>query len=269
MKMFVGLVAGAFLAAGALRFLGGAFQRQQTFYPLREREESMLAEAPEKGMEPWLANGLRIGWRVAGPPGGHPALYLHGNGGNGLSNCDFAKLLHGADPSLDVYVLEYPGYGSRRGKPSEETFVRAAQEALAALPKNEKPLVIGYSLGTAVASQIAKAAPDKIAGLFLVAPFDSLESLAKLRFPFFPVGLLLADTFDSSDALSGYAGRCAIFVAGEDRTTPPESARRLYAAQNGPKRIWEFPGAGHGDLPDLVPPRTWAEALAFASGRAD
>lgn len=266
MKIAITLILAAVVLAWAAKFWGAALQRHLTYYPKRAAESELLALAASSRFEPWRAGSELIGWKRPGTGGGPSALVFHGNSGYALHRDDLAATLESARPDLDVYVLEYPGYGARDGSPSEPAFLAAALEAIAAIPGNPKPVIVGESLGTAVACQVARAVPERISGILLVTPFDSLAGVGKVHYPYLPARLLMADRFDSVAALSTYDGPSVIFLAGDDTITPPELGRRLHAAHRGPKRIREFPGAGHNDLPFAAPAAEWRAALDFALG---
>src|ERR1700677_339820 len=99
----------------------------------------------------------------------------HGNGGQAAGR-DYVLRRMSKEDSL--YVLEYPGYGSREGSPSLESINRAASEAYQLLRSqhpNTPVCVLGESIGSGPACALAleKIPPDKIV---LVVPFDTLAS---------------------------------------------------------------------------------------------
>jgi hypothetical protein len=69
-----------------------------------------------------------------------------------------------------VFVVEYPGYADRSGKPTERTLEASADEAFRSLTTNSPIYLVGESLGTGVASYLAGRYPDKVAGVALLAP---------------------------------------------------------------------------------------------------
>ena len=87
-----------------------------------------------------------------------------------------------AFPDHALYLLHYPGYGGAPGKPSEAAI---AADALALFdrvaPQHPRVVVIGRSLGSGVAVQVASARP--VARLVLVTPYDSLEEIAAKHVP--------------------------------------------------------------------------------------
>jgi hypothetical protein len=146
-----------------------------------------------------------------------------------------------------LYVLEYPGYGSREGSPSRESMNQAASDAyriLRARNPNTPVCVLGESIGSGPACALAqeKVAPDKIV---LMVPFDSLLKVASKQFFFLPVRLMLRDAWDNVEALKGYTGPIDIFAATADGIIPIAHARAL-ARQVPTAHFIEFFG-GHND----------------------
>jgi pimeloyl-ACP methyl ester carboxylesterase len=160
---------------------------------------------------------------------------------------------------VNLYLLEYPGYGERSGTPSERSLVNAAVAAVDLLA--ERPThslwLLGESLGSGVASAAAGLRPHRVDGIVLVTPFDSLVGAAQFHYPWIPVGWLMRHRLDSTENLRAFPGPVAIVIAGEDRTTPPILGKKLAASIDSAVRIWEAPGAGHNDTDLLF--RPWPE----------
>jgi len=146
-----------------------------------------------------------------------------------------------------VFILEYPGYGSREGVPSKEAFYRAAKEAYLLLRETypHTPVcVAGESIGTGPASSLSSLSqpPDK---LVLIVPFDKLSLVAKDQFPSFLVDLILKDDWDNVEALSRHIGPVDIFGAEADTIIPVGHAKALAAVI--PRAKMEIIGGGHND----------------------
>jgi hypothetical protein len=190
-------------------------------------------------------------------------MVIHGNAGDALGRVDYLPVLEAA--GFEGVLLEYPGYGPRPGRPSERALVADGRAALWQL-KAEGPgpvLLLGESLGSGVAVQVASRGPGSVAGLLLVTPFARLTEVAAHHYPFLPMRLLLRDRWDSLGAIGGYAGPVAILVAGRDEVVGAAQGRRLAGAVTGPVQLREVPWAGHNGLP-LAPGRApWPELLAF------
>jgi pimeloyl-ACP methyl ester carboxylesterase len=161
-----------------------------------------------------------------------------------------------------VFILEFPGYADRPGKPTERSLEASAVEGLEALAANTPTYLVGESLGTGVAAYLAGRYPDRISGVALLAPYNRLVDLAQAHMPILPVTLLLVDRFPAQDYLRSYHGPVASLVAGKDQVIPERFGRRLHEGYAGPKRLWEFPEGDHGTVM-LQPPRVWKEIIDF------
>jgi pimeloyl-ACP methyl ester carboxylesterase len=236
------------------------------YYPTRPSVEEESRTASRNRLVPWEINGEKVGWIRQGRPG-PPVVVFHGNAGNAADRGYLADLIETAafPKKPAVYLFQYPGYGSRDGKPSEKAIMKAAQEAINALvQQNGEPvIVIGESLGTGVASGIAALLPEKVAGLLLLAPFNSLPAAAAHHYPWLPVGWLLRDRFDSVSALKNYHGPVVFVVAEQDEILPPKLGLNLYSSYQGPKLLVKAPGAGHNDLLFHISNTRWQEAWEF------
>src|SRR6185312_8903200 len=144
------------------------------------------------------SHGAPIGWKRPSPvqPAQGQVLITHGNAGCAFQCAHYVDAIQPIAP-LDVYIVEYPGYENRPGSPTEHTLYAAADEALNLLPKNRPIYLVGESLGTGVATYLAGKHPSQIAGAVLLAPYNSLVSVAQAHMMILPVGVLLADRFPS------------------------------------------------------------------------
>jgi pimeloyl-ACP methyl ester carboxylesterase len=163
---------------------------------------------------------------------------------------------------MDFYLLEYPGYGGRPGAPGQKKILRAAEEALKNIPCDCAVFVIAESLGTGVAAYLAGEHPDRIEGVLLIAPYNSMTAVAKKHLPLFPVRWMLRDKYPASAWLSRYRGRVAVLLAGRDQVVPTELGRALFDNYPGPKKLWLEPDLGHNDL-HMPGPHVWKEVVAF------
>ena len=180
-------------------------QRDLIYVPTKLTPEFAEGAAAKVGFIPWRnAAGQLMGWKL--PANFKPAgsvLIVHGNAGWAMNRAYMAKPIHAAAP-LDVYILEYPGFGAREGSPGEASLLAAADEAFENLPKNLPAYVVSESLGTGVASHLAQKYPSTVAGLALFVPFDKLASVAENHVPFIPAYFLLWDRFDPAAWLKDY-----------------------------------------------------------------
>ena len=239
-------------------------QRQMIYHPPEYSTAAVDAAAQSSRLERWKdASGNPIGMKRLSPkqPSDGQVMIVYGNGSCATSCAHYADQLQPA-AALDVYILEYPGYADRPGKPSQKNLFQAADEAFQSLPTNQPTYLLGESLGTGVASHLAGTFSNKVAGVVLFAPYNSLTAVAQYHEPFLPVWLLLLDRYPSQDFLRSYLGPVGILVAGKDLTVPEKFGRRLYDSYQGPKQLWEFPSDNHGSVMGR-PPDFWKEVIAF------
>jgi uncharacterized protein len=147
---------------------------------------------------------------------------------------------------LGVMAIDYRGYGSSTGSPSELGFradARAAFDFIRAAAPASKIAVFGESLGTGIAVALARERP--VAGVLLNARYASVLRLFELRGPPLPYQWLLTDQFNSEALIGGIGVPVMILHGTADNNVPLAEARRLYAAAREPKSMIEVEGAGH------------------------
>ena len=217
------------------------FQRQLIYFPTHEDSAGM---AKALSLNPWLLQGEVIGYARQVPMPKRIWLMLHGNGGQAIDRA-YALPSFSADDS--VFILEYPGYGGRPGSPSKDAFNTAAKagyEQLRQIYPHLEVNLLAESLGSGVACYLATLPrpPDRIA---LVVPFDQLTALTQEKFRFLPIGLMLFDRWNNSEALAVYPGRVDIYGATDDIIIPIHHAKSLADAVKG-SRFHAIPG-GHNE----------------------
>jgi pimeloyl-ACP methyl ester carboxylesterase len=223
------------------------------------------------GLQVWRDNaGEAIGWKSPGDTNArYRMLVLHGNAGYALNRGYFVTGLRAQGRQWDVFLFEYPGYGARKGTPSEANFKAAATQALESLlATDSRPVfIIGESLGSGVASFLASTLPNKVAGLLLITPFSSLTDVAAYHYPFLPVRTLLCERYDSREALSHYNGPVAFLLAGRDEVVTSELGQQLYESYSGPKWLHVEAHAGHNNLPYDPAAPWWGEVSTFLTSQ--
>ncbi len=224
-------------------------QRKLIFVPTRFSADAAEQVARNEGLMPWRNSaGEVIGWRQpAQTDATASVLVLHGNAGSAVHRGYIAGPIHAAAP-VDVFVLEYPGYGARPGSPSMRSFVAAAEEALAMLPTNRPLYLVAESIGTGVAAHLARTHGTAVSGLLCFAPYDDLASVGQSQMPILPVKWLLRDRFRPAEWLKDYRGPIKIVLAERDTIIPTRFGQRLHDRLLGPKSLEIIPGVGHNDI---------------------
>lgn len=185
------------------------------------------------------------GWVVnRGQP--DPILYFGGNAERIEANRDdFARMF----PGRSVYLVAYRGYGASTGEPSEATLVPdalAVFDHVQTLHRGQRVAVIGRSLGSGIASQVAAQRP--VERLALVTPFDSMIGAAKAHYPIFPVDWLLDERYESAKALRTFRRPVLIVHGGRDEIVPEQSTQRLIGMLPVPPNVVRVGDADHNDI---------------------
>jgi pimeloyl-ACP methyl ester carboxylesterase len=239
-------------------------QRRMIYFPPSVNPAEVEQYAASQNLTRWTdPHGTPIGWKrlSATQPAQAQVLITHGNACCAFECGHFADAVQQV-ASLDVYIVEYPGYENRPGKPTERGLYAAADEAVELLPTNRPTDLVGESLGTGVAAYLAGKHPTEIAGVVLFAPYNSLVDVGQAHMVILPVGLMLVDRYPSTEHLRTYHGPVAMLTGGHDWVVLEKFGLRLYDSYDGPKRLWEFPKGNHGTVM-LQPPEIWKQILNF------
>lgn len=196
------------------------------------------------------SDGKRIhGWFHPVPESPSVLLWFHGNAGNLADRMDHLQIL--SLLGVNVFAIDYRGYGKSEGSPDEEGIYRDADAAYRFLTEKKgfapaRIIVYGISLGSAVAMDLA--VRKRCAGLILSAPFTSAREMTRrmFRIPFleyFP-----RTRFDNLRKIAQIRVPVLILHGTQDDLVPFEMGKRLFEAANEPKTFFPVEGAGHNDI---------------------
>ncbi len=243
MRRWASRILGA-LALAYAAMVGGLYAVQdRLIYPAPQTRH---APAPGFAAETLTTDdglALQAHWRA--PTEGRQSIaFFHGNGG---SLALAAQETQGfAAEGYGVLLVEYRGYGGNPGSPSEDGFYRDGRAAMAFLAKQgivpARTVIVGHSLGTGTASQMAQEfAP---AALILLAPFTSLPDAAAEAMPFVPAHWLVRGRFDNLAKVPGLELPVLILHGTADRVVPFTLGERL--AKAAPRATFRaVAGSGH------------------------
>ena len=178
-------------------------------------------------------------------PGTPLVLYF---GGNAEDVSQALPMLQQGFPDAAIHAMHYRGYGGSSGSPTEASLI---SDALALYDGTSSQaneiIVIGRSLGSGVAVQLAAARP--VQRLVLITPYDSIGGLAARMFPAFPVRLLLRDHYDSWRHATRISAPTTLIIAGRDEVIPNASSLRLlHEFRPGVAQAVTIADADHNDV---------------------
>ena len=227
-------------------------QRYLQYFPSHED----VARQGTETFQPFLSStGEFLGYVKTSENTRKTLLFFHGNGGEAIHR-NWVRLLDRND-EMNIILAEYPGYGGREGKPTEEALFAAGVEAFdAAEAQFGLPiLVVGESLGTGVASYVVSKRPA--VGLALIAPFTSAVDVASKVYWFLPVRWMMSDPFDSVSHLKNVKIPLRIVQGTNDEVIPISLGRKLLELYSGDDKAFEeVPHFGHNDIASAILNRT-------------
>ena len=254
-------------AAVALGICAAAWwgQERLIFFPQPLRSTANMP-ARAQPLEVTAADGTKLrGWIVRGATAPAPTLiYFGGNAEEASWILSEARW----PPQWALVAVNYRGYGASEGEPGEHALTSDAQTIYDALAQRadvdaRRIVVLGRSLGTAIAVQLAAARP--VAGVVLASPFDSLAAIGRRHYPWLPVSLLLRHRFDAASAAVGNRMPLHVIVGDADTIIPPAHSRALFDAWAGPKTWQVIAGADHNNLAAFD--AFWDGIVRFLSAR--
>ncbi len=183
------------------------------------------------------------GWFFANKKARSTLLFLHGNAGN-ISH-RFEKVSWFYDLGLNIFIIDYRGYGKSEGVPSEQGVYKDAQAAFDyLLMRNDvhPRKIIGYgaSLGGAVAVDLATKC--ELAALIIDSSFSSMQDMVKTIYPFLP-GFLLESKMDSFSKVKTLKIPKLFIHSAEDEIVPFDLGEKLFEAACPPKEFLQISGS--------------------------
>ena len=156
------------------------------------------------------------------------------------------------ETALEVWGVNYPGFGRSEGSATLDGVARAAEVAYAEAKKRGLPIfVMGTSMGTTAALHLA--AEHEVAGVVLQNP-PPLPELIRGRYGWWNLWLLAAplswsvpSSIDSIANAKRIKAPTVVVSSQDDEVVPFEYQTDVFDACAGPKARIVVPGAHHND----------------------
>jgi hypothetical protein len=178
-------------------------------------------------------------------------VYFHGNAEN-LETLKQSQQL-AAFQQMDVHLLaiDYPGYGLSGGSPNEQSLRSTADAAVAYAQQQfpENPLILmGWSLGAAVALVTAAEHPAAVDGVIALSPWSSLPEAAADHYPQWLVGLIIKEQYNVMEAAKKITCPVLLVHGEQDELIPAAHSERIAVTLKGIVQYMRVFEAGHSDL---------------------
>nr|WP_314999033.1 alpha/beta fold hydrolase [uncultured Campylobacter sp.] len=174
------------------------------------------------------------------------AIFFHGNAGNLQGWGGYARFF--TDLGYDFYLFDYRGYGKSDGEISSQEQLYADADAMMQAVLREydagEVAAVGYSVGSGLAARAAQKYGAKL--LVLIAPYFSLEELAREKIPFVPK-FLIKYKIPTFEFVGGFGGPVTIFHGEHDELIGVDNSRRLFKFLKPGDKIYKL-NAGHNDI---------------------
>jgi alpha-beta hydrolase superfamily lysophospholipase len=176
-------------------------------------------------------------------------FYFHGNAGNLSTWGEVAKTY--TDLNYDVFIIDYRSYGKSEGKINEQKQLfednQIAYNELKNKYAENKIIVLGYSIGTGLASKLASTNNPKL--LILQAPYYNLTDMMKQRFSFIPT-FILKYKFATNEYLKNCKMPVVIFHGNSDEVIYYGSSLKLKEEFKKKDTLITLNGQGHNGMTD-------------------
>ncbi|MFC1667361.1 alpha/beta hydrolase [Candidatus Omnitrophota bacterium] len=213
-------------------------ERRTLYFPMKEIE-FIPKEAGLSYEDVYLntEDGARLnGWFIPAGDSRFTILFFHGNAGNISHRMEKILILNKL--ALDVFIVDYRGYGRSNGRPSEMGLYKDAQAAYNYLVSerrvsSEHIILYGESLGGAVAVDLAGAKTVK--ALITECAFSSTHDVARAVYPFLPA-FFVSSKFDSVKKIKNIKIPKLIIHSQNDEIIPFEQSIKLFKMSPEPKK---------------------------------
>ncbi|HOJ51344.1 MAG TPA: alpha/beta fold hydrolase [Syntrophales bacterium] len=226
---------------------------RRLFYPRREGKGS---EATAQSVFIPVEEGVDVGGYIYETDRPRAEIvFFHGNGEIAADYDDIAPLF--TTRGIGFFVFDYRGYGRSGGFPTVSlmlsdahrifSWVKARRESQA----TSGPLIVmGRSLGSASALELAAHYPDDIHGLIVESGFARTGPLLRLLgIDLHRIGFREEEGLRQLEKIAAFKRPTLIIHAQYDSLIPIAEGRRLYEASPAEvKAFCEIPGADHNSI---------------------
>ncbi len=233
------------------------FTQSNILFPSQKANQAayqdIAASLPNTNIDFATKDGVILNGYFVDTKPDQPLIIYYGGNAEDITYT-FSHLQKGLDKSL--LGFNYRSYGKSNGQPSESNLFSDALEIFDAYQskfQGRQIILIGRSLGSGVACYVAS--QRNIKGLILLTPYDSILNVAKSKFSFMPIKLLLKHPFNSLEYSKNIKVSTLFCLAQADFVIPRENSMHLYDNWSSPKKLVTITNSNHNNLiiqPELI-----------------
>lgn len=251
----------------ALKLIVWWLEPRMAFFPMRGVQETPAdAGVPYRDVKIATADGetLHAWWLERTAPRAQ-VVFFHGNGGNLSLWLDILGELWRR--GFSVFAVDYRGYGSSSGTPSERGLYRDAEAAVKVFVEQFRqpgsPVIYwGRSIGAPVAAHAASHMPPD--ALVLETPMPDVRAVLRTNPVLWGLSFLSSYEFPTTRLLDQYRGPLLVVHGDADSIVPFEAGKAVYElAPTSEKTFVSIAGGDHNDLHITSPALYWAAIDRF------
>jgi len=173
-------------------------------------------------------------------------LFFHGAAGNVTTYQYITKPL--VEAGYQVVMIDFRGYGNSTGKPTHINVASDGQKLFDELLKrddikNTKIYIYGASLGSQIATHLAKDNLKKVSGLIIDGGMSSFADIAAKFAPQYKdfIQQMLSGVYKAKEDIKATEGLPKLFIYSKnDQTIPFEQGQEMYNNAASPKQFLEY-----------------------------
>ena len=183
------------------------------------------------------------GWYIPNHGSKQVLLFFHGNAGNISHRRDSIDIFHRL--GLNVFIIDYRGYGKSLGKPDEQGLYLDAAAAWRFLTEEKgfttnDIILFGRSLGGAVAARLASEVPAR--GVILESTFSSAKDFARSVFTILSRLVYIRYDFNVAEYIRRVNYPVLVLHSPDDEIMPFNLGEKVYQSAHQPKYFVKMKG---------------------------
>ena len=221
-------------------------QKQMIFFPMSELYQTPAQWGLDyEDVTFRTADDVELhGWFIPNPESEQVLLFFHGNAGNISHRRDSIEVFHRL--GLNVFIIDYRGYGKSKGRPGEKGLYMDADAAWRYLTDERgyaggQILIFGRSLGGAVAAKLASGVEAR--GIIMESTLSSAQDFAREVFSILSRLVVMRYDFNTIEYIRHVHYPVLVLHSPDDEIMPFHLGEKLYQAANQPKQLIRMRGS--------------------------